>query len=258
MLLAFDLDNTLVTHDQRLPKVIARAIGMAREAGHVVTVLTGRTRRSAQPFLEQLELSGPYSVNHGALVLGEGDAILRQSTITSKVVRALLERYQTTPQLEYSCIVDDVLYVKDPLDDRWHWAHTVGQRLTPFAEFASEVADKLVFSCPASHSARIHQEIRELHPDLLLYLWDNHFLEITGADAHKGAALELIANTLGFTRDETVAFGDGVNDVTMLEWAGHGVAVGPHAYPEVLAAAAEHIAPPEEHGVARWLEQNLL
>jgi hydroxymethylpyrimidine pyrophosphatase-like HAD family hydrolase len=62
---------------------------------------------------------------------------------------------------------------------------------------------------------------------------------------------------LGFEQKDTLAFGDGPNDVTMIQWAGTGIAVG-EAYHEVLDAAAEHIARPEELGVARWLEQNLL
>ena len=55
-----------------------------------------------------------------------------------------------------------------------------------------------------------------------------------------------------------MAFGDGPNDASMLAWAGRGIAVGPHACAEVLAAADEHIAAPEELGVVRWLEANVL
>jgi 5-amino-6-(5-phospho-D-ribitylamino)uracil phosphatase len=55
-----------------------------------------------------------------------------------------------------------------------------------------------------------------------------------------------------------VAFGDGLNDVSMLRWAGRAVAVGPEAHPDVLAVADERIAAPEEGGVADWLERNVL
>ena len=83
-------------------------------------------------------------------------------------------------------------------------------------------------------------------------------MEITGANGHKGAALALIAERLGVPQRDTVAFGDGVNDVTMMQWAGHGVAVGPFVHPDVLAAADEHIPSPEEDGVAEWLGANVL
>lgn len=257
MLLAFDLDKTIVTNDYKLPKRIQDTIQAAREAGHLVTILTGRTRASALPYLEQLEHSGPYSVNHGALVVDANGEPLRKATIDRQHALELITAYQDWPELEYSCIAGDTLYVRKPLDERWNWAHTLDQQIVQFEHYHEDYADKVVFYCPVE-GLRIHQEISESHPELVLYLWEDNFLEVTGANGHKGAALELIAQTLGVPREETVAFGDGVNDVTMIQWAGRGIAVGPHVFPEVLAAADEHIASPEEGGVADWLERNVL
>jgi hypothetical protein len=56
---------------------------------------------------------------------------------------------------------------------------------------------------------------------------------------------------------DVIAFGDGNNDLTMLEWAGHGVAVG-FAEAHKAGVAQETIAPPEELGVADWINQHLL
>ena len=55
-----------------------------------------------------------------------------------------------------------------------------------------------------------------------------------------------------------VAFGDGLNDVSMVRWAGHGVAVGPEAHPDTIAASDERVASPEEGGVLGWLERHYL
>ena len=257
MLLAFDLDNTLITRENRLPDGLKRAILSAHEAGHAVTVLTGRTKASALPFIDALGVVGPFSVNHGALVVGEGGETLQQTTLPSREVEGLLERYASLAGLEYSCVVGDTLYVEDPTDPRWSWAHTLDQRIVPFGRYDGSDADKVVFSCPGD-GARIHEEIAEAHPELVLYLWEDGFLEITGENGHKGAALELISRTLGISQEDTIAFGDGVNDITMVQWAGRGIAVGPFAHPEVLRAADEHIPSPEEGGVAHWLEEHLL
>ena len=257
MLLAFDLDNTIITQDNRLPKAIHRAISASREAGHFVTVLTGRTQASALPFLEVLGVTGLYSVNHGALVVGPEGETLQRTFIDAERVGLLLEKYSEVPGLEYSCVVGDTLYVRDPSDERWNWAHTLDQRITSFTNYSGEDADKIVFSCPDT-GVGIYKEITERFPDLVLYLWEDHFLEITGANGHKGAALALIAKRLGVPQRDTVAFGDGVNDVTMMQWAGHGVAVGPFVHPDVLTAADEHIPSPEEDGVAEWLGAHVL
>ena len=256
MLLAFDLDKTLVTDDFVLPDAIERAIRAARDRGHLVTVLTGRPLAAAQPFLDQLGVTGPFSVNHGGQVMGEGGRELRRRRIAACDVDGLLSDYLGDDQVEFSCIVDDVLWVRDPGDDRWGWAHTRSRRVDRFRTGMALDADKLVFYSQ-QRSSELDRVVADRHPDMLRYLWGDGFLEVLPAQADKGSALRFIAEGAGIPRSEVVAFGDGLNDYTMVTWAGHGVAVG-DAHPELVAAAAEHIAPPEEGGVAAWLESHVL
>ncbi|UCH25173.1 MAG: HAD family hydrolase [Trueperaceae bacterium] len=256
MLLAFDLDKTVVTQDGRLPPAIRQAIHKAREDGHLVTVLTGRPQVSAAPFIRELDLTGPYSVNHGVKVLDTGGNTLRHKRISAREVSRLLETYGRRADLEFSCMLEDTLFVKNPQDARWSWAHTLNRRLEKYNPKRELEADKIVFSANGG-STLLEREISEEHPEFITYLWDDGYLEITGPETDKGAALELIAETLGVPRQQTIAFGDGPNDITMLAWAGRSIAVGPDAHPEVRRVAHEHIPSPEEGGVASWLETNL-
>lgn len=255
-LLAFDLDRTIITDDYRLPPAIGRAIFRAREAGHHVAVLTGRPRAAAQPVLDELELRGPFSVNHGALVVGPDGNELRRLRMAWAEILALL-----TPFLEegpdFSCVIDDTLYVRDPDDERWAWVHTRNRQVARFTPELALDADKVVFTTNGE-GPHLEREILARHSHFVTYLWEDGYLEVTGPQTDKASALELICDTLGVPREHTIAFGDGLNDATMIAWAGHGVAVGPHAHESVLATAAERIPSPEDDGVARWLEQNLL
>jgi len=158
--------------------------------------------------------------------------------------------------VEFSCIVDDVLWVRDPEDDRWNWAHTRSRRVDRFRTGMALDADKLVFYSQ-QRSTELDREVASRHPDMLRYLWGDGFLEVLPAQADKGSALALIAEDRGIPRSEVVAFGDGLNDFTMVTWAGHGVAVG-DAHPNLVAAAREHIPAPEQGGVASWIEANVL
>lgn len=253
MLLAFDLDNTVVTQDHRLPDEIGRAIGAARDAGHLVTVLTGRPHASALPFVERLGVApGPFAVNHGALVFGPDGGVLKRRRLLGDHVRRILSPPLLPDGMPFACIVDDALHVDDPDDPRWGWAHTANRTVLRYDARVALEADKIVFGSNGD-SAAIEARLRAEFA-LTTYLWNDGYLEITADDADKGAALALIASTLGVPREETIAFGDGANDVTMLAWAGRGVSVGPHATPEVRAVADEHIAAPEELGVAAWLD----
>ena len=79
-------------------------------------------------------------------------------------------------------------------------------------------------------------------------------IEINATDATKGHALAFLTKHLGLKTEETLAFGDGTNDITMIRQAGTGVAMG-NAAPEVLAAADRVTASNDEDGLAKILEE---
>ena len=256
MLLAFDLDNTIVTQGNEIPSRILAAIKAAKVAGHFVAVLTGRPNASALPFVDQLGVSGPYAVNHGAVVIGGAGEILSRSLIPASDALGLIKTYGMTRGLEYAFMLDDDIFVHDPHDPRWGWAHTLNRNVLTFDPDAVTDADKVVFGAD-DEGPQMLTELSRAYPKLMTYYWSDGFFEITGEGADKGTALARISLELGVPQTDTIAFGDGVNDIEMMKWAGRAVAVG-RAHPEVLAASDDHIAEPEENGVADWLEQNLL
>ena len=79
-------------------------------------------------------------------------------------------------------------------------------------------------------------------------------LEFNSAEAHKGNALRRFAEHLGLTLENCAAFGDGLNDLSMVQAAGLGVAMA-NAVPEVKAAAARVTLSNDEDGVAAVLEE---
>ena len=79
------------------------------------------------------------------------------------------------------------------------------------------------------------------------------FLEFAAPSVTKAAGLAFVAEGLGFAAERTVAFGDGENDVELLEWAGYGVAVA-NAHRRVLAVADLVCPPVDDEGVAQVVE----
>jgi HAD superfamily hydrolase (TIGR01484 family) len=79
-------------------------------------------------------------------------------------------------------------------------------------------------------------------------------LEVSAPGVTKATGLAEVAELTGVDAADVAAFGDMPNDVPMLRWAGHGVAMA-NAHPEVLAAADEITAPNTEDGVALVLER---
>jgi len=257
VLLAFDLDKTLVTDDYRLPDDIAQAIGAARAAGHLVTVLTGRPLVAARAFLAQLAIDLPHSVNHGSTIIDGDGSLIERKHLAPSDVSALLDARLPETDLEFSCVVGETIYVRDPAHERWTFAHAQGRLVSTYASGLLLDADKVVFHSNGQ-STRLDSELAASHPHLLRYLWGDGYLELVPENGDKGSALQVIAARLGVRRTEVVAFGDGLNDLTMIRWAGRSVAVGDDVYPAVMEAAHEHVAAPEHGGVARWIEENVL
>ena len=259
MLLAFDLDRTVLTETYELPAPILDAIFKARAKGHLVTVLTGRPYGSARPFIEKLEVDIPSSTNHGARIRDGAGNVIRSVLMQGGLADQLVADYADDHQMDFSAVMGDTLHVRNPHNSRWDWAHSAGRILTSYAAGTVPEYDKVIFQ--ANHmavSVQVEQLIGQKHPQLHRYLWGGGFLEVVPEGADKGSALQFIADKLGVPQSDVVAFGDGGNDITMVKWAGTGIAVGPDAHPEVLEGAQEHIAAPEEGGVADWINRNLL
>src|SRR5690606_10125068 len=112
MLLAFDLDKTLVTDDYRLTDEIADAVIAARRRGHIVTVLTGRPLIAAQEYLSRLVIDVPHSVNHGSTILDGDGSLITKHLLDPDDVAAMLARHGSDDDLEFSCVVGEKIYVR--------------------------------------------------------------------------------------------------------------------------------------------------
>jgi hydroxymethylpyrimidine pyrophosphatase-like HAD family hydrolase len=80
-----------------------------------------------------------------------------------------------------------------------------------------------------------------------------YFLEFASPEVTKASGLAFLAEHLGFSQERTVAFGDGENDVELLEWAAYGVAVA-NAHDRVLAVADFVCPAVTDEGVAQVIE----
>ena len=116
----------------------------------------------------------------------------------------------------------------------------------------------MLFSRRADAEARelaaIRREMAEKFPDIKVTASTWNDLEFNASAAHKGNALKRFAEHLGLTLDNCAAFGDGLNDLSMIEAAGLGVAMS-NAVPAVKAAASRIAPSNDEDGVAVVLEE---
>lgn len=213
--------------------------------------------RSVRPYLEQAGIDDPVICYQGAAVVEPlTGTLLRHEPIPLELARETIAALQEDG-FHVNCYVNDELYVTEVTPEAERYAgfqslplHAVGDLVTWLAEPPTklvaidepEILDGLEARMKECFAGRLY--ISKSLP---------FFLEFASPDVTKASGLAFVAEQFGFTAERTVAFGDGENDVELLEWAGFGVAVA-NAHPRVLAAADWICPSAEVEGVAQVIE----
>ena len=255
--IACDLDRTLIWTDVVLRPRTKAAIAAAQAAGIHVVVVTGRMFRSVRPYVLEAGLHDPVVCYQGAVVADPvGGQFLRHVPMPLPEAREVIDE-AASRGLTLLCYIDDELYVAEetPFSDAYAGfqnltAHAVGD----LAPWLPAPPTKLVIVDEPERIDVLEVELKaRFGRRLFISKSLPHFLEFAHPEVTKGSGLDFLARRLGFTPERTVAFGDGENDVELLEWAGYGVAVA-NANGR-LASIADWICPSaEEEGVAQVIE----
>jgi Cof subfamily protein (haloacid dehalogenase superfamily) len=256
--LACDLDRTLISADYVLRPRTRAALDAARAQGVRVIVVTGRMFQAVRPYLTGPE---PVVCYQGAAVVDPGRGeFLHHVPIPIELAREAIDAIQRAGH-GLNCYVDDELYVEGVTPEAESYArfqhielHVVG----PLLEWLASDPTKLVVVGNPEKLDVLGASLRaSFHERLFIAKSLPFFLELAHPDVSKGSGLQFVADLLGFTREETVAFGDGENDLELVDWAGYAVAVE-NAHP-VVKARSDFVCPSaEDEGVAQVVEAFLV
>ncbi len=257
-LIALDIDGTIRPTEQPISDRTRRAISRAGSAGAVVTLATGRMYRSALKSSAELNLTTPIAAFQGAQVSDPTThRVMWRRPLTSEMAGLALDVLDGWP-VEMVAYLGDEVYVPDMTK----FAEGYGRRNNVRVHAVGDLRYFASWGFTRLLAVGEEDKIRDLNSELNYLLNGNlyvtrslpHFCEILNPAGGKEKALSWICDRLGIDHSETIAFGNGYNDVPMLAWAGLGVAVD-GAVPEVVEVA-DRIAPAiEDDGVARVLEE---
>jgi Cof subfamily protein (haloacid dehalogenase superfamily) len=254
---ACDFDGTLIGRDATLRPRTRAAIARAQAAGIPVLVATGRMFRSIEPYLTEASIREPVVCYQGAAVV---DPITREFLmhdpldlgVAREAIAALAER-----GFSPNVYVDDQLFVAH--ETEYSRAYSQFQHLP-----VTEVGDLLGWlDRPPTKLVQVADPpvLAELRPVLERRFEGRMFvttslpymLELGNPAVTKGSGMAFVATMLGLDLDHVIAFGDGENDVELLDVAGFGVAVE-SGHPRLVAVADTTCAGPEEEGVAAVID----
>jgi Cof subfamily protein (haloacid dehalogenase superfamily) len=213
--------------------------------------------KAARPYAVEAGLDDPLVCYQGAVVAEPGSGRwLRHVPIPLELAREAIAAVHDEG-FGLNCYVDDDLYVAEVTPEARQYAdfqhlelHAVGNLL----EWLEQPPTKLVVIDDPKVLDGLEERLQARF-DGRLYISKSlpYFLELASPDVTKASGLEFLARRVGFARERTVAFGDGENDVELIQWAGYGVAVA-NAHERVLAAADLVCPSVDEEGVAQVLE----
>lgn len=259
-LIALDMDGTLLNPAGKLTSRTIEALRQARARGVVVTLSSGRMPCALRPFVQQLQIDAPLICYNGALVA---------DSQSEKAISALPLSVSLGREIA-ACCEERQLHIQAYRGDAFVCAEH-GRFAQDYLDFLkgsgrlevtnAPLSQSLDFETPKMLAIDTPERIVALLPEIQARFAGRvrvatsqpRFIEFVSPQAGKAAALNQLSQAMGLRRDEVAAFGDGLNDLDMIEWAGTGVAMANGA--REVFEKADCVAPSNaEDGVAQMVE----
>ena len=262
-MIVMDMDGTLLDPSSKLTERTRRALLAAGEAGAGVVLASGRMPCALRQFVKALNLTSPLISYNGAVIadpVTEEElsgfpipaALAREAAAFCESLGFHIQAYRG----DAFCCREANVFARDyqaflncPVR-----LEAVGVNLSEYLDFDTP---KLLGIDTPERVAEILPVIRgHFEGRLKVATSQPRFIEFISPSAGKAAALEKLCAITGTPREKVAAFGDGLNDLDMLEWAGHSVAMA-NAHPKLLECADEIAPSNAEDGVAQVVEKML-
>ncbi len=258
-LIALDLDGTLLKDDKTISIRNKEIIQKAKSEGHIVMIATGRPYRSSEMYYRELELDTPIVNFNGAFTHHPRNHSwgFYHEPLDVKVAKDIVEACR---DFQFHNIIAEVM------DDVYFHYHDeklldifgLGKpRITTgdLANYLTDSPTSLLIHTEEDQLTKIRDHLSEVHAEVIeqrSWAAPWHVIEIIKSGLHKAIGLKKVADYYNIPAERIVAFGDEDNDLEMLDYAGHGIAMG-NAIDQVKNIANEVTLSNEENGVGEYL-----
>ncbi len=252
----FDMDDTLLGPDKKLSAENRGALDRLRAAGVEVVIASGRFQGNLAIFEESLGFRG-WTISSGGAVVGnvETGEVIFEMTVPQDLAMELFHRGR---EAGFSLIGYHKSGIYCDAQTEWTALYRRNTGQVPIADIKALIntgLQKFIWTTAATRIAELTpQMLEEFRDRLYVVNTEPEMLEFLNPHVNKALAVQALAQRLNVPREQIIAFGDGNNDVPLLEWAGMSVAMA-HGR-ESAHNAAKKISPPGDPAtaVARSLE----
>lgn len=264
-IIALDLDGTLTNSSKIITPKTKKALFEYQEQGGRVVLASGRPTQGIMPLAEELELSeyGGYilAFNGGKIINCETKEIMYNKTLETDIVKELedLTRQFKTNIMTYQ---GDYIYTLDAKEPYVNEEYRItGMPLRQVEDLTVELTtpvNKCLMTGEPAYLEQVEKEIKQIMGKRInIYRSQPFFLELVPQNIDKAESLDRLLKQLDMTRDDLIACGDGYNDLSMIRYAGLGIAMenGENG----VKKYADYIAPSnDKDGIAYILEKFIL
>ena len=259
-LIISDYDNTLTCGKNNIPKDVRKAIAEYVKCGGIFAVCTGRMLRSIMPQVKKLGLKGLVAANQGIVIADiESGKLLKNGGMTADETALICRAIEKINQ-PINLYSGDNLYTDIPKSNKYlklyekivqvKAIHVEG-KISNFAQESNLTYQKVAILVAPDERQRVYDILcKELGDKFDVTCSANVLVEISPYGETKGRAVEFLAKHFGVPIDKTIAVGDNLNDLSMIEAAGIGACVGNGV--DELKRAADYVSlPSSEGGIAQ-------
>lgn len=265
LMLASDLDGTLLRSDNTVSQRTREAMAAAEEAGFVVAFVTGRPPRWLHEVADATGHRGIAVAANGALLYDlHTEQIVERYPIDDDVLRQVIAALrERIPDVRFGVEYGANFGYEPEYSDHWDSLAMVDSRGRPvpaaverrLEQLLDEPAFKVLAKADNHAAHEFMDAVAEVAGELVTITRSSAvpLVEISAIGVTKASGLAILAQHHGIERHAVAAVGDMLNDLPMLDWAGHAFAVA-NAHPAVREAADHVLVSNDEDAVAILLE----
>jgi len=264
-ILVLDIDGTLTNSQKMITPETKRGIMNIQERGHKVILASGRPTPRVRKYADELELEkyGGYllSFNGGRIVDCKTGDIIYQKVLPKHVI-PLFYKYALEKDCGLVTYFGDSIILGTRKDEYVELESRINgmeiKEVENFTNFVDFEVNKLLMTAPPEKAEVYVKELQEKFGDILsIYRSEPFFIEIMPMNVDKAASLDRMLESVGLKQEDMICCGDGYNDMTMIKYAGVGVAME-NAQPAVKEVADYVTKSNDEDGIVKVIEEFIL
>ena len=245
----FDIDGTLLSHKLKdVPQSARNAVAALRSRGVKCLVASGRhiIEMDRLP-LRDMTFDGYITLNGQLCVDNEGDLFFA-NPITGEALETVLEVFHAK-KICMMLIERDTMYLNFEDENVRKAQASISTPVAPLGEYTGKPIYQAIAYLEEGGEAAFADRV----PGCFLTRWNPNAVDVICKTGGKEAGIQAYLDKMGISREETIAFGDAVNDLQMLKFAGIGVCMG-NGHPLAKEAADYVTADLEDDGIEKALQ----